>query len=429
MHQIGVVGLSYRHASTEYIARFSLPRAELASRLPALRDALGAGELVYIGTCNRVEILFASRDDLPAGDHRNEAFRALTGRDPRNGEASRLLRAWAGEAAVEHLFLLACGLDSAQAGEHEIAAQLRAAWEAAREAGVCGPLLDRLMGEALSMASRVHRCQAGVRPPSLADLAVDRLLKDLGPRPGTVALVGISPMTRRCAERLHEAGVPLLIVNRTMATAEELAESLSARALSLDDLRVYPPDLAALIFAAGGTGPILDEAALRRLRQNASRAPMIVDFGVPPNVEPSAARAVGLPRIGMDELVQAARERRIAELMRLAPVRAAIDDRLARLRQELVVRAIGPRLTELRTQFERIAATEVDHLLATELSDLDERQKQVLQRFATTVARRLAHLPLAGLRAAAPHASAEAVDAFFREARLTRVSNTGKKDS
>jgi hypothetical protein len=43
----------------------------------------------------------------------------------------------------------------------------------------------------------------------------------------------------------------------------------------------------------------------------------------------------------------------------------------------------------------------------------------------STVARRLAHLPLAGLRAAAAHASADAVDAFFREAKLTRSTPAG----
>jgi len=47
---------------------------------------------------------------------------------PAAREAARILRAWTGEAAVEHLLLLACGLDSAQLGEHEIAAQLRGAW-------------------------------------------------------------------------------------------------------------------------------------------------------------------------------------------------------------------------------------------------------------------------------------------------------------
>jgi glutamyl-tRNA reductase len=125
----------------------------------------------------------------------------------------------------------------------------------------------------------------------------------------------------------------------------------------------------------------------------------------------------------MDDLILAAQEQRLSQLMRLAPVRAAIDERLNRLRGELATRAIGRRLADLRGTFEQIAAEEADRALAEELSDLDESQRELLQRFASTVARRLAHLPLAGLRAAAAHASTDAVDAFFREARLRRPSN------
>jgi glutamyl-tRNA reductase len=187
MHQIGVVGLSYRHAGVDDVARFALPKTEVAARLPALRDSLHASEILYVGTCNRVEVLFATHDGSPAGDSRGEVFHALTGRAPAPGEAARILRAWTGEAAVEHLFLVACGLDSAQTGEQEIAVQLRGAWEAAREAGASGPVLDRLLGEALGMASRVHRLEAGVRPPSLADLSADRAVLHLAGRPAAVA--------------------------------------------------------------------------------------------------------------------------------------------------------------------------------------------------------------------------------------------------
>ena len=42
MHQLGVVGLSYRHAGVEEVARFAMPRAEIAARLPQLRTRLGA---------------------------------------------------------------------------------------------------------------------------------------------------------------------------------------------------------------------------------------------------------------------------------------------------------------------------------------------------------------------------------------------------
>ena len=420
MHQIGVVGLSYRHAGVDEVARFALPKAEVAARLPALRDCLRASEILYVGTCNRVEVLFATSDGSPAGDSRGDVFRALIGRDPQPGEASRILRAWTGEAAVEHLFLVACGLDSAQTGEQEIALQLRGAWEAAREAHASGPVLDRLLGEALGMASRVHRLESNVRPPSLADLAADRSVRHLAGRPETVALIGVSPMTRRCGRMLHRAGVPLLIVNRTLEAAEEFAQTVVAQAVSLEEFRARPRSVGALVLAAGGGEPVLDQAVLAQLAQLTTHAPLIIDFGVPPNVDPEAAKRAGLPRVGMNDLIQSAQERRLSQLMRLAPVRAAIDERLMRLRGDLATRAIGRKLADLRDSFEQIAAEEVDRVLATELRGLDDDQREILQRLGSTVARRLAHLPLAGLRAAAAHASTDAVDAFFREARLTR---------
>ena len=197
MDHIGVVGLSYRHASVVDVARFAIPKADIEARLPELHAVLGA-EVVFLATCNRVEVIFATGDASAAGDLRGAVFRALRGRDPELGEAAEALRAWTGEAAVEHVFLLACGLDSAQAGEHEITAQLRGAWDTARAAKVCGAKLNRLMNEALSMASRVHRLSAASRPPSLADLAVERVLAHCRQRHAPVALVGVSPMTRRC---------------------------------------------------------------------------------------------------------------------------------------------------------------------------------------------------------------------------------------
>jgi glutamyl-tRNA reductase len=422
MHQIGVVGLSYRHVGVDEVARFAVPRADVPLRLPQLRAHLQGAEILYVGTCNRVEIVYATADGAPAVDFRAEVFRGLTGREPQPGEAARTLRAWTGEAAVEHLLLLACGMDSAQTGESEIAAQLRDAWEESREAGTSGPVLDRVVGEALGMARRVRRMTFGIRTPSLGDLAADRALQQLGGRAGRVGLVGVSPMTRRCANVLAASRVPLLIVNRTLGTAAELAAAVAGQAMSLEDFRADPPALDALVLATGGGQPVLDQAVLGRLRSASAAAPLIIDFGVPPNVDPVAAQAAGLARVGMDDLIEAAQGRRIAQLVRLAPVRAAIDERLMRLRTDLAARAIGSRLADLRESFEQIAAAEVRRALAHELRTLDAREAAQLQRLAATVAHRLAHLPLAGLRAAALHASADAVDAFFDGARPSRGS-------
>src|SRR5204863_3873717 len=70
MHQIGVVGLSYRHAGIDQVARFAVPRTEVRARLPALRTLLKAAEILYVGTCNRVEVVYATDDGTAAGDSR-----------------------------------------------------------------------------------------------------------------------------------------------------------------------------------------------------------------------------------------------------------------------------------------------------------------------------------------------------------------------
>jgi glutamyl-tRNA reductase len=421
MHQIGVVGVSYRHASVDDVARFAVARPDVASRLAVLRERLAAAEILYVATCNRVEVIYATADDSAAGDSRHDVFQVLTGREPQPGEAARILRAWTGEAAVEHLLLLACGLDSAQTGEQEIAAQLRASWEEARAAGICGPVLDRLVGEALGMARRARGLTAADRPPSLGDLAAQRVRVHLNGTAGRVVLVGVSPMTRRCAHLLHAAHVPLLIVNRTLATAQELARTVSGEATSLEEFRATPPACLAVVFAAGGREALLDEGALTRLRAAAATAPLLIDFGVPPNIDRTIAQRVGLARVGMDDLIEAAQGRRLGELMRLAPVRAAIDERLAHLRTELATRSFGPQLSDLRGAFEEIAAEEVARALSGELRTLDDGQRGQLERLARTVAHRLAHLPLAGIRAAAVHAGPDALDAFFEAAKAGRT--------
>jgi glutamyl-tRNA reductase len=94
----------------------------------------------------------------------------------------------------------------------------------------------------------------------------------------------------------------------------------------------------------------------------------------------------------------------------------------------LAARAIGPQLAQLRDDFERITAGEVERLLRETLPDLDESQRRQLSGWGRTLAHRLAHLPLSGLRAAAEHAGPEVTDAFFKSARLRRKADAGDNE-
>ena len=136
MNRFALIGASYKTAGVDKLGRLALPKADLESRLAEIARATGVAELAYIGTCNRIEFMVADEDAVAVQACRDKIGAAL-GEGPT--ETRKIFRAWAGDGAIEHLFLVASGLDSAQAGEREIYAQVRIAWQTARAAGTCGP--------------------------------------------------------------------------------------------------------------------------------------------------------------------------------------------------------------------------------------------------------------------------------------------------
>lgn len=429
MDAIGLVGLTFRSQGASAVARFTVAREAREAAVAKLAAELGVAELVYLATCNRVEILYRERDGQRARDRRRDVFRVLTGQEPQPGEAEHLLRGWHGEGAVEHLFVVAAGLDSAQVGEREIQGQLRDALDIARAANTAAfgngvgtgtganGLLGRLVEEALRVAHQVHRNSAlGEGRLSLAEIAADHLLERVRRVPGRVALIGVSPMTRKCGEALAREHVPLVVVNRTLERAEELASALgNAFAMSLDDFRARPPRLEALVAATGAPEAVLDRACLERLaaRSESGEPPLAVDLAVPPDVDPAAARAAGIPRLGMDEINREADEQRSRRQAETAAARELVDAALDELRHRLAERVLSPVLARINQRYKQTAAEGMERLLAKEGAGFDARQREALGRWAEMLAKRLAHLPTLGLRGLASELGVEAVGSFL----------------
>lgn len=438
MDAIGLVGLTFRSQGAAAVARFTVARDAREEAVAKLAAELGVAELVYLATCNRVEILYRERDGKRATDRRRDVFRVLTGQEPQPGEAEHLLRGWHGEGAVEHLFVVAAGLDSAQVGEREIQGQLRDALDIARAANTAmfgrggngvstgagagtgsgaNGLLGRLVEEALRVAHQVHRNSAlGEGRLSLAEIAADHLLERVRRVPGRVALIGVSPMTVKCGEALAREHVPLVVVNRTLERAEELASALgNGFAMSLDDFRARPPRIEALVAATGAPEAVLDRACLERLaaRSQSGEPPLVVDLAVPPDIDPAAARAAGLPRLGMDEINRQADEQRSRRQAETAAARELVDAALDELRHRLAERVLSPVLARINQRYRQTAAEGMERLLAKEGAGLDARQREALGRWAETLAKRLAHLPTLGLRGLASELGVEAVGTFL----------------
>lgn len=423
MDRLGLLGVSWRHATAATLAQFTLPREGRGARLRSLAAALEVDELVYVATCNRVELLLAGGRMLPLTERRRrlhalfapvEAVPHGRADATENSGAARAIRAWEGEGAVEHLFLVASGLDSARAGESEITGQLRmAAAESAAE-DLCGPRLAPVLDDAFRVARRVRPVTEGrIGRASLADVAVTRVLARVAAAPGRVALIGVSPMTKRCAAGLARAGVPLVVVNRTVERAAPLAATCGATLRSLDEFRATPDALTAMVVATGAVQPVFDAPQLRRIARAGARTPLVVDLGVPPNVRPEDARSAGLTRLGMDAITEAAGAARDDALAELGEARAMVDEALDERRRRGWEAMVKPAIVELRRRVASRARDEVDRALQDELASLDPAERAALRRWAEGLVQRLVHVPTRGLRDLAGRAGPAAAADFL----------------
>ncbi len=432
MDRIGVVGISWTRGGAEALARFTTPLEERPSRTADLAHSIDVHEMVYLATCNRVEVAFVGDGRSTIGAYRPRIFAALAGCEPAPGEAERTFRAWAGEGAVEHLFLVAAGLDSARPGETEIAGQLRTAVDVSRSLGLVGTRLELVLEEALRVAGRIHRSTAvGEGKVSLAEIALAHVRARLARTPGAVALVGVSPMTVRCAKGLAGHARRIVIVNRTLRRAQEMAEQVDGEARSLVAFRDAPDTVEAVVSATGAPDAVLSRATLERLaaRAPSGEPPLLVDMAVPPDIAPADAAAAGLTRLGMDEIIREAEENRRERIVELADARALVDEALADLRRRLADRLLAPVIASLQKRYQKTALEGVERLFRRELAALGEPEQAAVRRWAETLARRFAHIPSLGLRSLAEELGGGAVEAFLEglEEELARELRTASR--
>lgn len=416
LDELGIVGISWRQVGSEALADYSLSVEQRDARLERFARTEALAELAYVETCNRVEIVFAASDEAAVRDLRVPAFELLTGAAPSPGEAERTLKAWRGEGACEHLFLVAAGLDSAAVGEVEIVGQVRLARDRAEAAGLCGPRLSLLFEEAGRIAAAVRDgTRLGEGSVSLAEVAMSHVRRRLARTPGTVALIGVSAMTERAALSLAKARVPFLVVNRTPDNARALARRFDVASVSLADFRQSPPPVEVVLSATGSPEPVIDAQTLARLVgvTESGEPPLVIDMAVPADIDAEASRKLGVVRIGMDEIVHKAESNREARLLAAADARALVDEALPRLRDKVVDRVYGPLFGALQKHYQQTATTAVQRL-AKDLGGLDPENRKRIDAWAESLARRMAHLPTVGLKGLMRYGPEGSLDAFLK---------------
>jgi len=354
-----------------------------------LKLRLGAEEIVYLATCNRVEVYVLLPEGQPLPDAEALGFQASCFFAERGAlVASDDLFAKQGEEALHHLFRVAASLDSLVVGETEIAGQLRRARDADRAAGRCGKALSSLLDAAIATSRKV-RAKTGVGDThcSVATIALQKIRKHFGNKgPGVAVAIGVGDMSRKVAQALKTTPSKLLVVNRTRERAEAFCTEHGGVPRSLSDFQSNPPGWIDLLFTAtAAEEPVvrashLAPALSAREAAGVTRPLIVVDLGLPRDVDPEIDALPGVVVVSMAQL-----ESLSAERQRLLEVEAQAAE-------SLVLAAVGALRREER--FRSLAGESAQALLASRLSHLAPQDAETIRRYAEGLAGRMARQPV-----------------------------------
>jgi glutamyl-tRNA reductase len=387
------VGVSHRTAPAEVLEKLAVPSAELGGVLARLHAVPGIDEVAVLSTCNRVEVYAAASGPVGQVTRAVADLMAAHGRVGA-GEVRRLARVRVGGAAAEHVFSVACGLDSMAVGEDQIVAQIKDAARAARAAGTTGPVISGLIDAALR-ASKRARTQTTISTEgiSLARAGLDLAAGHLGGLAARHAVVlGTGSMGRLAARLLREAGVGRLgVASRSPARAAEVAAAVRGRPLAASDVPAALADTDILITATGSAVPVMRAGQLRAAREPADGRPLFVlDLGMPPNVEPAAGRLAGVTLVDL-----AALGRHLASLDvpgQIPQVRTIVAAEAAAYMDRQDQAAAAPVIAAMHAQIRQLADAELARL-HDRLPDLSEQQRAETTATVHRILRKVLHRP------------------------------------
>ncbi|MCF7749580.1 glutamyl-tRNA reductase [Bacillus subtilis subsp. subtilis] len=388
-----VLGLNHQTAPVELRERASFGGDALPQALASLRDTPQVAEAVLLSTCNRTELYAVAESGDALAQWLESHAGTLHGYLYRHADAD----------AVRHLFRVATGLDSMVLGEPQILGQVKDAWAIARDHGLLGQRLDRLFQQTFSVAKRARTdTRVGANPISVASTAV-RLAQNSFARleDSTVLLVGAGETIELAARHLSEGKVRrLLVANRTLAHAQDLASRHGGVALPLTELERHLGEADVVFSATAAREPVITRAQVAAALKTRKHKPMLLfDLAVPRDIEAGVGELQDTFLYTVDDLERAVEDNRRSRREAAAEAEAIIELQVARFVETLQASAHQAPLRQLRAYGE---ATRVEMLdKARQQLAHGKSPEEVLELLAHGLTNRLLHPPTAALRAAA----------------------------
>jgi glutamyl-tRNA reductase len=301
---IVVIGLSHHTSPVELRERFAFSDARIPEALGTLRRSGLAEEAVILSTCNRVEIYAAAAND--DGKKLAALQEFLMNCHDYHGPLGNEVYALREPQSIEHLFKVACGLDSMVLGETEILGQLKRAYQLALEHQHTGGRLNKAFQKAFNVAKQIRtetNIQRGsVSVGSVAVELAEKIFHDLHDR--QVMVIGAGEMSEKTARALLSRGARSIIVSsRSHERAQALAAQLGGRAVPFDGWASEFVMIDIVISSTSAPHYILDRGKLdplMKLRKN--RPLLLIDIAVPRDIEPEVNFLANVYLYNIDDL-------------------------------------------------------------------------------------------------------------------------------
>ncbi len=227
--------ISFTHKNTDIKVREKLSFANDDRRrcfLEKLQDFKYVNESIILSTCNRVEIIASVNHCSKTIKYIFKKLCEISGIE--YSDLENRADIYEDNGAVHHLFCVVSSLDSLVVGETQIVGQLKDAFKFSTDEGFCSQKLSRVMHHAFRCAASVRAStDISKNPISVSSVAVSKAKHIFGSIEDEVAvLVGAGEMSALAGKHLITAGARVVVVNRSLKRAEELAKELGQRAVA-----------------------------------------------------------------------------------------------------------------------------------------------------------------------------------------------------
>ena len=389
-----VTGISHKTASLELRERLALDDEQSLRLARELLDEGSACEAVALSTCNRTELYLYARDSLAARQAAVAHLARQAGVDVSELEQSSY--SYSGDGAIAHLFRVTSSLDSMVVGEAQIVAQMKAAYQQACEGGCTSVVFNRLFRNALEVGKRVRTETAiGERPVSISSAAVELALQVFGKfRDHTVLIVGAGETGELTATHLKAHGIEeILVTNRTLSAAEELARRVGGRAVPFEDLEGHLAAADIVISSTSAPGYVIGRDSVERaLRRRHHRPVFFIDIAVPRDLDPEIGRVRNAYLYDIDDLQHVVAQNRHERDKEAARAERIVEQELANVNDWLRSLEVVPTIATLRESVEQIRRGELERL-GGKISGLTDEQRAQVDMLTNSIVNKILHMP------------------------------------